>query len=223
MEDLPRSGGRSAVLHLDARQTEHNTGQLRAGAEAEGEVSYIYDPADPVPSHGAESCFKQIREIGSLYQPECGYRKDVVSFVSGVYEKPLCILGSMEVRLFVSSDAEDTAFTAKIMEVFADGRCVNIRGSITTLAYRNGSAVRQTYEPGRVEEICIVMWPIAWQTHPGSRIRVDISSSDFPQYAAHSNYPGVWSLQEKTKPALQTVYTGDRYDSRVILPLYEKE
>lgn len=106
-------------------------------------------------SHGSESCFKTVKKIGSLLQPECGYKDDVLSFVSALYEGPMDIVGSIDVCLFVSSDAEDTSFTAKLMEVFEDGRAVNIRGSITTLAYRNGAAVRQTYEPGTIEEMPI--------------------------------------------------------------------
>ena len=216
--ELPERG-ETEILYLDAAQFHEGAAALSKKTAAPQKVTYLYDPENPVMSHGTESCFKSKREIGSLWQPKCGYRPDVLSFVSQIYEDPIEIVGNIEVVLFVSSDAEDTSFTAKIMEVFEDGSCVNIRGNITTLAYRNGAGSRKTYTPGEVEEIHLTMWPIAWKTHGNSRIRVDISSSDFPQYAVHSNYPGVWSEQEKTKCAHQTIYTGEGTASRVMLPL----
>ena len=217
-KELPEKG-ETETLYLDAALFHEGSAVLSKETASPRQVTYLYDPENPVMSHGTESCFKSKREIGSLWQPECGYRPDVLSFVSQVYEEPIGIVGNIEVILFVSSDAEDTAFTAKIMEVFEDGSCVNIRGNITTLAYRNGAGTRKTYIPGEVKEIHLTMWPIAWKTHRNSRIRVDISSSDFPQYAVHSNYPGVWSEQEKTKCAHQTIYTGEGTASRVVLPL----
>jgi predicted acyl esterase len=107
------------------------------------------------------------------------------------------------------------------MEVFADGTVCNIRGSMTTLAYRNGAAVRGSYMPGEVVEIQIPMWRIAWKTQKGSRLRVDISSSDFPQYSIHSNYPGIWSLQEKTKIAVQTIWA-EEHPVVLELPVIKK-
>lgn len=205
-------------LYLDALNM-GNCGMLSHNMPAEGAVEYLYNPRAPVMSHGAESCFHTVKEIGSLFQPECGYREDVLSFVSEPYRESFDIIGNIEVCLYVCSDAEDTAFTAKVMEIFEDGRAVNIRGSITTLAYRNEAGRRQSYEPGKIEEIHIKMWPIAWRIKPGSRLRLDISSSDFPQYAVHSNYPGIWSRQRKSKCANQTVYTGAAYPSEIILPV----
>lgn len=206
------------VLYFDS-VTQRSAGGLLHEKGTEAETSYRYDPLDPVPSHGTESCFKTVKEIGSLLQPKCNYREDVISFVSDAYKEPIEIVGEIDVCLYVSSDAEDTAFTAKLMEVFQDGRTVNIRGSITTLAYRNGAVKRQTYEPGTIEEIHIKMWPIAWRLQPGSRLRVDISSSDFPQYAVHSNYAGVWSMQKKCKTAKQTIYTGGIHASKIEIPV----
>lgn len=218
MKDLPVQG-KTEVLYLDAAGFTDGAASLSQKPDEAAEKSYEYDPEKPVLSHGTESCFKSKREIGSIWQPACGYRPDVLSFRSQPYEQPLEIVGCIEVILYVSSDAEDTAFTAKIMEEFEDGRTVNIRGIITTLAYRNGAVRRQNYTPNTSEEIHLKMWPIAWRMHANSRIRVDISSSDFPQYAVHSNYPGVWSMQSQTKCARQTIYTGKGKESRIILPV----
>ena len=211
------------ILYLDADKGEKESRRLTDTPGDAGKITYQYDPNDPVPSHGTESCFKSVKEIGSMFQPECGYRKDVISFVSEPLEDPMYIMGSIKTELYVSSDAEDTAFTAKIMEIFPDGRCVNIRGNITTLAYRNGSVKRREYEPGKIVPVCIKMWPVAWKMRKGSRIRVDISSSEFPQYSVHTNYPGVWSEQKNTKCALQTVYTGEGRASCLRIPVMDAD
>lgn len=192
-------------LYLDTSGAETVHALREQAPENEGTVSYVYDPDDPVPSHGAESMLHSMDQVGSLYQPEPGWRGDVVSFMSAPLEEPLLIGGKIRVRLRVSSDCEDTAFTAKVMEVKPDGRAVNIRSSITTVAADHPG---ETYRPGDVTEVCVEMWDIAWQADVGSRIRVDVSSSDFPQYAAHTNYPGVWSRQETCRKAHQTLHQG---------------
>ena len=83
----------------------------------EGSHSYVYDPENPVPSHGAESLFSTFQEVGSLLQPEPGYREDVLSFLSDPLPEDLTVLGQVTAELYVKSEAEDTAFTAKLMEV----------------------------------------------------------------------------------------------------------
>lgn len=214
---VPAAGVKT--LYLDAAPGGENAFALCAAAPVQPRTArYVYDPEDPVISHGAESLFVQKADIGSLPQPACGYRSDVVSFVSAPLEEPLEIGGQINVRLYVSSDAEDTAFTAKLMEVRADGTTVNIRGTITTLAYRNGRTTRGTYTPGEVVEVNLTCWDIAWQVQAGSRLRLDVSSSDFPQYSIHSNYPGNWALQAKTRKADQCIYTGASTPSAVEFP-----
>lgn len=214
---VPAAGART--FYLDAAQMQGQHGALCGAAPAdEGVCRYVYDPEDPVISYGAESLFTIQSAIGSLPQPECGYRSDVVSFVSQPLDAPLEIGGKINVKLYVSTDAEDTAFTAKVMEVFPDGTAVNIRGSITTLAYRNGRAARGTYTPNDVVEINLELWDISWQMQAGSCLRLDVSSSDFPQYSVHSNYPGNWAMQDKTKKARQCIYTGAAYPSAVEIP-----
>ena len=193
-------------------------GETTLNAEpAEGERTFVYDPENPVPSHGAESVLTTIAEAGSLLQPEPDYRPDVVSFVSAPLEKALPICGQIKVHLNVSTDVDDTAFTAKLMEVFPDGRAYNIRGGITTIAADLPEG--QTYTPGQTAKVCVEMWDMNWTVQPGSCLRLDVSSSDFPQYAVHSNYAGVWSEQGKTRIAHQKILLGE--GSFVELPLHE--
>ncbi len=191
----------------------------RACPESGGVLQYDYDPRNPVRTHGAESLLHTAADQGSLLQPEVGSRPDVISFVSEPLEEAMPIYGKIKVGLNVSSDAEDTAFSFKISEVMADGKTYHIRNGITTLGYRNGTDVRIPYNAGEKVEIVIDSWNVAWTVQKGSRIRLDISSSNFPEYAVHSNYPGIWSLQEKTKVARQSVFWGGAEPSYVEFPV----
>lgn len=179
-----------------------------AGTASAGKISYTYDPQNPVLSVGGETLFNSETRRGSQQQPAPGYRDDVITFLSDALSQPMTISGKIRVKLNFSSDCEDTSVAYKISEVMADGTAWNIRTGITTLAYRHDRlGSRGTYTPGEEVSLSFESLPIVWQLKPGSRIRVDITSSDFPQYSIHSNNPGVWSLQTTTKVARQTIFT----------------
>lgn len=174
----------------------------------------------PVAADYRESC-RYMPQIGSHLQPEPDYRDDVLSFVSEPLKEDFTLNGKACVRLSVESDCEDTAFTAKIMEVTPEGKAYNIRSSITTLEQGNTKA--GAYEPGSVAEISMEMWNIVYMIPKGSRVRIDISSSDFPQYHVHSNQKGLWSEQTENKIAHQTIHMGGVHASCVILPGMKNE
>ena len=214
---VPVKGNRIFYLRAASDPLDHKLTDVEDTRQSS--VSYVYDPEDPVISHGAESTLHSMLENGSLLQPKVNYRGDVISFVSDPLQEPLHVNGQISVHLYVSSDARDTAFTAKLMEVFEDGAVCNVRGTITTLAYRNGALHRGTYRPGEIVRITLNMWDIDWLFQKGSRLRLDVSSSDFPQYAVHTNHEGIWSMQKDTLIAHQIIYTGGDTPSDVVLPL----
>lgn len=192
---------------------ESNVRGLAAVPQA-GTVGFIYAPENPVPSHGAESMLHTKESIGSLRQPEAGWRPDVLSFVSAPLEADREILGKIRINLTVSSDAPDTAFTAKVIEVLPDGTAYNIRGTIATIGAQHGS-----YTPGETVELALDMWEINWMLRKGSRLRVDISSSDFPQYVAHPNTAEPWYEVTESRIARQNVHCGAGLSS-ITLPLH---
>jgi uncharacterized protein len=189
------------------------SGEL-ADAPGSGEVSYTYDPDNPVPSRGGGGMLAYNMDGYDGAPPsnvdQSGFceREDVLTFTSENFEDGLFISGDISVTLEVSSTAPDTAFTAKLIEVFPDGSTFNIRDSITSLAYRNGADEPLEYLPGELVTITIDFWPIAWQIQPGSSLRLDISSSDFPKFHSHTNRAGVWSEQTGADIAVQTIYGG---------------
>ena len=211
LDDIEQVNTSTAITGLTKSLTDQNI--------ENGSISFVYNPDEPLISYGSESTLHMMEQNGSLLQKGPDYRKDVISFVSDELTEDIHVNGEICVHLSVSSDAADTAFLAKVMENFADGETVNVRGSITTLAYRNEAPHRIKYEEGAIEKITIKMWAIDWQFKKGSRIRLDISSSDFPQYSVHTNNEGIWALQESAKTAHQTIYTGPEHESFIELPL----
>jgi uncharacterized protein len=182
------------------------------------QVSYFYDPSKPVASRGGSAFLGPLNlktAPGALTQKGFCERDDVLTFTSAAFENDNTVAGSIRVNLKVSSDAEDTAFTAKLMDVHPDGRVINIRDSISTLSYRNDSPDALAYTPNTLVEMTLDMWHIEWTLKTGHKLRVDISSSNFPAYNIHSNYAGPWSEQTRFKVARQTLYSG----SDVVLPI----
>lgn len=173
-------------------------------------VSYDYDPNKPVESRGGSGFLLPLADNmkpGAILQDGICEREDVLTFMSPALTSDISITGDIKVVLKVSSSAEDTAFTAKIIDVYPDGRAVNIRDSISTLAYRNDVRSPLTYEPNTIVDVNIDMWPIEWTLQKGHRLRLDISSSNFPAFNIHSNFSGPWALQKETKVATQTIYS----------------
>lgn len=196
--------------------------------EESGEVSFTYDPCNPVPTHGGAGLLRYLSGSinaalpSSVLQAAPGTRDDVISFLSDPLEDELCIVGSIVIHLYVSTDVPDTAFSATIMEVRPDGSTFNIRDGITSLAYRNGAERPVTYEIGSITEVEITLWPITWTIQRGSQIRLDVSSSNFPAYHVHANKAGPWASQVPGQAAYQRIYYGKELSSQVIIPYSKK-
>ncbi len=96
----------------------------------------------------------------------------------------------------------------------------NIRNGLLTLAYRNNryAPAVNDYKPGTVVEMEIESLPIVWTVSAGNRIRIDISSSNFPEFSNHTNTVGNWAEQTEYKVANQTIYVGGTHASSVTLP-----
>ncbi len=137
----------------------------------------------------------------------CG-RPDVLSFSSAPFAKARMIAGGMRVKLLVSSDAPDTAFTVKVSEHFADGRVYNIRDDISTLGLRNGARRRLAYRPGDQVEVDLDL-----TRSPGRSRRDRICASTSRRRISPCStptpiVPGLWSTAPSPVVATQTLYGG---------------
>ncbi len=206
-------------FHLSGAQAQRcEQGKLKAATSSVSapalKASFVYDPSNPVPSRGGAGLLAFALPTyegvspGSFDQRGLCERADVLSFQSPPLAAPVHIAGSIRVHLSVSSTAEDTAFTVKLMEVKPDGRALNIRDTIRSLRHRNGDLHAEDYSPGEQVQLRLKTWPIEWQLSAGSRLRVDISSSNFPAYHVHPNLPGPWAEQGRVQRATQRVQRG---------------
>lgn len=196
-------------LHLDrlADAQACDGGALVGSAPASaGSISYRYDPHNPVPTRGGPFLLLSpaVEEQGN----DLCERADVLSFASAPFAEGGLISGAIRVRLQVASDAEDTAFTVKLQEHFADGRVYNIRDDISSLSLRNGARRAVAYTPGETVEVVFDLTPIAWRLQPGSRLRLDVSSSSAPAFFPHPNRAGLWSMISDPVVAHQTLHGG---------------
>ncbi|WP_248927156.1 CocE/NonD family hydrolase [Paenibacillus hamazuiensis] len=214
-------GTDSIRYYLSAGQGEHT---LTPGKpDRDRPVTFDYDPDRPVPTRGGAALMAYLTGApdasrpASVVQDKPGTRGDVISFVSDEIREPLRIAGRIKACLYVSSDAEDTSFTVCVMEQRSDGTSYNIRDGITSLRFRNGRL--SAYRPNETVPAEIELWPITWTIRKGSRLRVDISSSNFPAYHLHPNTAGPWALQETVKKARQTLRTGGSCPSWIDIPL----
>ncbi|MBW4081186.1 CocE/NonD family hydrolase [Paenibacillus sp. S150] len=191
----------------------------------EGRITFRYDPRKPVRTLGGDALLAWINPAfggsrpASVLQLAPGEREDIITFVTEPFHDELAIAGAIRACLSVRSDAVDTAFTVKVSEMKGDGGAYNIRDGITTLAYRNGAGSPQDYVPGDTAGLEIELWPVAWTLSAGSRLRVDISSSNFPAYHLHSNHAGNWALQQEFRAANQTLLTGAEHNAWIEIPL----
>lgn len=217
---IETASDRTMYLSSETAGDRWNVLALKTSEPQASSVSYVYDPENPVYAEGGETLFTSSGRRGSLRQSPAGYRDDILSFVSGPLEEDMTIAGNVKVYLKVGTDADDTAFAFTLSEVTPSGEAYNMRTSIATLGYRDGLLKpRVEYRKGSTVVLEIEALPIMWTVKAGNSLRLDIKSSQFPEYAVHSNTAGVWAEQARTVVARQTVFVGGEDGSRVVFPV----
>lgn len=179
---------------------------------------FTYDPRDPVMSLMG----RDIQMEPRLQAPNED-RQDILVYQTPPLEQPLRVIGRVSVTLWIASDAPDTDFTAKLIDVRPDGSAVNVTYGILRCRYRNGfDAEAEPLQPGHSYQIEIALNPTAIVFGQGHRIRLDISSSDFPNFDRnHNTGRDFWSDSE-LRPARQNVFHDQHRPSRLILPVIAK-
>ena len=188
-----------------------SNGVLSTAAPENGSYTYEYDPSNPVDTVGGSALLSWMGggiDNGPQLQPDYSDRSDVLTFITDPMKESITLAGSTEVVLEVSSTAPDTAFMVKLSEIFNDGRVINIVDGASSILLRNESDTILDYKPGEKVVLKFQLWDTAWQLQKGSRLRFDITSSNFPMYHIHPNRTGVWSTHEGWDKANQTVYYG---------------
>jgi putative CocE/NonD family hydrolase len=212
-----RSGGRANTRHGDGALTLEAPG-------AEPADSYRYNPADPVPSLGGRTLHPNLGPAGVQNQATLEEREDVLVYSSARLTTRLAVAGPVSVTLFAASSAPDTDFTAKLVDVEPDGYCANIAEGIIRARYRSGEPREELLEPGEVTEFSIDLWDVAHTFQAGHRIRLEISSSNFPRFDRNLNSTVSPELagSEELQAADQQVWHDSNHASHLTLPVLER-
>jgi putative CocE/NonD family hydrolase len=175
---------------------------------------YTYDPADPV-----LSLVEPDGQAAACDQAPLHARRDILVYQTEPLAEDLVLAGPLCCTLWIRSDAPDTDFVARLIEAGPDGLAINISHGILRCRYRTGYQSESTLEPGTPTEITIKMLPVGIRFRRGSRIRLDITSSDFPTFDRNHNTGRRFYDDPELRIAHQTILHGESYPSRIILPV----
>jgi putative CocE/NonD family hydrolase len=180
-------------------------------------LKYDYDPADPVPTLGGNIMAPKLR--GPFDQKPLDNRKDILRFVTEPLTNETEITGPISAQIYAATSAPDTDFMAKLIVVKPDGRAFNLVDGVIRARYREGFDNPKLIEPGKVYKYDIDMWATSYKLSPGDRIRVDITSSNFPRLSRNLNTGANFAETSAMKVAHQTIYMSKEYPSKIILPI----
>lgn len=183
--DWPVPGSKPMSFYLGAR------GTLRTEPPASEEPPdvYVYDPEHPTPTIGG-SVLSYIYPPGSVDVSEVQKRPDVLIYTTEPLDADLDVVGPLRMILYASSSAVDTDFVARLSDVFPDGRAIQLQSGILRARYRHIEGEPELLEPNCVYRLEIDLWATANRFKAGHRLRVDLSSADFPHFDRHSNRGG---------------------------------
>lgn len=182
--------------------------------------AFTYDPMNPVPSVGGNVCCTGgAIDGGAFDQQELEARQDILVYTTPPLEEGVEISGFIETTLYVSSDAKDTDFTVKLIDVYPDGRAYNLDETIQRVRYREGYDKEVFMEDGEVYKVDLTPMSTSNYFEKGHRIRIEVSSSNFPRFTRNLNTGGNnWDETEGVK-ARNQVHHSAAYPSQIRLPI----
>lgn len=178
--------------------------------ELEAEIdSYTYDPSNPVPSKGGAIIGKN---SGIKTQNSVEERNDVLLYTTQPLNNEIEVTGPIEVTLHVQTSAPNTDFTAKLVDIHPNGHSYNVTDGIIRRNYSTNSNTKPI-------EIAIQLWPTSMVFKKGHKIGLELSSSNFPRYDRNPNTGGNIATEKNMLIAKQSIYHGNIYPSRIMLPV----
>jgi hypothetical protein len=152
-------------------------------------------------------------------------REDVLCYSTPALEEPVEVTGPIELVLFVSSSACDTDFTGKLVDVYPDGRAEILTDGILRARYRESFTEPKLLEPGQIYELHLDLWATSNLFKAGHRIRLEVSSSNFPRFDRNTNTGGVIETESEQDfvTAINRVYHDAARPSHLLLPIIERD
>ena len=195
-------------------------GQLGLRAPGGPADRFVFDPLDPVPTvGGAVCCNPKVFPWGPRDQRSVEQRRDVLVYTTDPLRGDVEVIGPVRVVLYAATSARDTDFTAKLVDVLPDGRAQNLTDGILRLRYRQSLEKPELARPGEIYKLTIDAGVTGNVFRKGHRIRIEISSSNFPRFDRNPNTGGPIADATDLRKATQTVYHDARRPSYLLLPV----
>lgn len=210
------SGGKANSLYGD--------GKLSTTAPAkDAPDAFAYDPQNPVPSYGGNVCCTgNAVQGGAFDQQKMETRNDILVYTTEPLAEGVEVSGFIETTLYVSSDVKDTDFTIKLIDVYPDGKAYNLDETIQRVRYREGYDKEVFMEKGKVYKVELSAMSTSNFFEKGHRIRIEISSSNFPRFDRNMNTGGNNWDEAVGVVAHNNVHHSAQYPSQVRLPMVKK-
>ncbi|MBE3075556.1 MAG: CocE/NonD family hydrolase, partial [Actinobacteria bacterium] len=225
----PPAGAQAVTFYLSSlgrANTMNGDGTLTTEPPAADTPDAItYDPMNPVTSYGGNVCCTGTAvQAGSFDQRKMEARPDILVYTSEPFKEGTEISGPIEPTLYVSSDAKDTDFTVKVIDVDPDGRAYNLDESIQRMRYRDGYATPPVWmEAGKVYKVTLQPLTTSNYFAAGHRLRIEVSSSNFPRFDRNLNTGGNNYDEAKGVVAHNGVHHSRQYPSAVKVTVVRKK
>lgn len=206
------SGGKANSARGDGRLS----ASLAGGAAAD---QFLYDPNQPVPTLGGNNCCGTPTPAGPRDQRPIESRHDVLVYTTDILQEPLAIAGPVQMKLHAATDGPDTDFIVKLIDVHPNGFAMNIAEGILRARFRKGLNQMELLKPNQPYEFVVDMAGTANVFLPGHRLRVDITSSHFPQFDRNPNTGEDLGASDRVRIAKQTVFHSPDRPSHILLPV----
>ncbi len=217
----PGAQPRTFYLQSDGHaNTLYGDGSLAPeSSSADKPDAFVYDPGNPVPTFGGGGCCEGTAvHFGSFDQRPTEARNDVLVYTTEPFKEAVEMSGPITVTLYVSSSAKDTDFTWRIDDVYPDGRAFNLIENIQRMRYRDGYDKPEVWmEPGKTYKVTFQPMQFSNDFKPGHRLRLEISSSNFPRFDRNLNTGGPNYNETKWVVAHNSVHHSTQYPSTITI------
>jgi putative CocE/NonD family hydrolase len=223
-ETWPPAKAKSTTYYLNSNGNANSffgDGNLTTSkADSDNPDGFTYDPMKPVPSYGGNVCCTgNAIKGGAFDQQQMETRNDILVYTTDVLEEGIEISGFIESTLYVSSDAKDTDFTIKLIDVYPDGKAYNLDETIQRVRYREGYNKEVFMEKDQVYKVDLTPMSTSNYFEKGHSIRIEISSSNFPRFARNLNTGGNNYDEKEGVIAHNKVHHSSTYPSQIRLPM----
>ncbi|NNE02473.1 MAG: CocE/NonD family hydrolase [Eudoraea sp.] len=185
--------------------------------------TFVYDPLNPVPSYGGNVCCTGNAVRGGAFdQQGMETRNDILVYSTDPLEEGVEISGFIESTLYLSSDVKDTDVTIKLIDVHPDGSAYNLDETIQRVRYREGYEKEVFMEKGTVYKVALTPMSTSNYFKKGHRIRIEVSSSNFPRFARNLNTGGNNYDEKNAITARNSIHHSSEYPSHIKLPMVKK-